>query len=65
MKPWLGAWRLWQMYGVFRNDDGARVVGETEEDVYAALGLPWMPPQRREDPVEINTIALIPVATEV
>jgi DNA polymerase (family 10) len=52
-------------YGLFRNDDGARVAGETEDDVYAALGLPWIPPQRREDPAEIDTTALIPVATEV
>jgi DNA polymerase (family 10) len=52
-------------YGLFRNDDGARVAGETEEDVYAALGLPWIPPQRREDPAEIDTVALTPVATEV
>lgn len=52
-------------YGVFRNDDGARVAGETEDDVYAALGLSWIPPQRREDPAEIDTVALIPAATEV
>ena len=52
-------------YGVFRNDDGARLGGETEEDVYAALGLPFIPPQRREDPAEVDTAAPIPVATEV
>jgi DNA polymerase (family 10) len=52
-------------YGVFRNDDGARIAGETEDDVYAALGLPWIPPQRREDPAEIDAVALTPVATEV
>jgi DNA polymerase (family 10) len=33
-------------YGVFRNDD--RIAGETEEDVYAAVGLPWIPPELRE-----------------
>jgi DNA polymerase (family 10) len=52
-------------YGLFRNDDGARVAGETEDDVYRALGLPLIPPQRREDPAEIDTVAPIPVATEV
>jgi DNA polymerase (family 10) len=52
-------------YGVFRNDDGARIAGGTEEDVYAALGLPWMPPQRREDPAEIDAVAPVSVATEV
>jgi DNA polymerase (family 10) len=40
-------------YGVFRVDDGARIAGETEEDVYAALGLPWIPPELREDRGEI------------
>ncbi len=52
-------------YGLFRNDDGARIAGETEEDVYAALRVPWIPPQRREDPAEIDAVALTPVATEV
>jgi DNA polymerase (family 10) len=33
-------------YGVFR--EGTRVAGETEEDVYAALDLPWFPPELRE-----------------
>jgi DNA polymerase/3'-5' exonuclease PolX len=50
---------------VFRNDDGARLAGQTEDDVYAALGLSWIPPQRREDPAEIDAPALTPVATEV
>ncbi|HSP65609.1 MAG TPA: hypothetical protein VLO10_05400 [Candidatus Deferrimicrobium sp.] len=52
-------------YGLFRNDDGARVAGETEDDADAALKLPWIPPQRREDSAEIDTAALIPAATEV
>ncbi len=52
-------------YGLFRLDDGARVAGETEHDVYAALGVPWIPPQRREDPAEIDSAALASVATEV
>jgi DNA polymerase (family 10) len=29
-------------------DEGAYVAGRTEEDVYAALGLPWIPPELRE-----------------
>lgn len=44
-------------YGVFRVDDGTRIAGETEQDVYAALGLPWMPPKRREDPNEVDLVA--------
>ena len=41
-------------YGLFREDDGLRVAGETEEDVYDALGLPWIPPEIREDQGEIE-----------
>ena len=35
-------------WGVYRLDDGTRVAGESEADVYAALGLPWFPPELRE-----------------
>jgi DNA polymerase (family 10) len=34
-------------YGVF--DDDRRIAGDTEESVYRALGLRWIPPQLRED----------------
>jgi DNA polymerase (family 10) len=34
--------------------DGAKVVSETEDEVYAALGLPWIPPTLREDRGEIE-----------
>jgi DNA polymerase (family 10) len=33
-------------YGVFRDDQ--YIAGRTEEEVYAALGLPWFPPELRE-----------------
>ena len=33
-------------YGVFRGDE--QIAGRTEEDVYAAVGLPWIPPELRE-----------------
>ncbi|MBA5874335.1 MAG: DNA polymerase/3'-5' exonuclease PolX [Nitrospira sp. CR1.2] len=39
-------------YGVFRG--AARVAGETEESVYAAVGLPWIPPELRENRGEID-----------
>lgn len=39
-------------YGVFDGD--ARLAGATEEDVYACLGLPWIPPELREDLGEIE-----------
>src|SRR5262249_56605498 len=35
-------------YGLFRIADQARVAGEREEDIYAALGLDWVPPELRE-----------------
>ena len=33
-------------YGVYRG--ATRIAGETEESVYAAVGLPWVPPEKRE-----------------
>jgi DNA polymerase (family 10) len=42
-------------YGVFRGDK--RVAGRTEEDVYAAVGLPWIPPELREARGEIEMAA--------
>ena len=39
-------------YGVFRAD--TRVAGRTEEEVYGRLGLPWIPPELREDRGEID-----------
>jgi len=42
-------------YGVFRDDE--KVAGETEESVYAAVGLPWIAPELREDRGEIEAAA--------
>jgi DNA polymerase (family 10) len=39
-------------YGLFR--DKATVAGRSEESVYKALGLPWIPPELREDHGEIE-----------
>ncbi|MBI5757997.1 MAG: DNA polymerase/3'-5' exonuclease PolX [Planctomycetales bacterium] len=39
-------------YGIFRGDE--QVAGRTEEDVYAAVGLPWIPPELRENRGEIE-----------
>jgi DNA polymerase (family 10) len=33
-------------YGLFRGEK--RIAGATEESIYTALGLPWVPPERRE-----------------
>jgi DNA polymerase (family 10) len=40
-------------YGLFRTEDDALVVSETEEEVYEQLGLPWIPPTLREDRGEV------------
>ncbi|MFO7965857.1 MAG: DNA polymerase/3'-5' exonuclease PolX [Desulfobacterales bacterium] len=39
-------------YGVFRGNE--RVAGRTEEEVYAAVGLPYIEPELREDQGEIQ-----------
>lgn len=41
-------------YGVFRVRDDHRIAGRTEEEVYAAVGLPWIPPEMREAQGEIE-----------
>ncbi len=51
-------------YGVFR-EDGTRIAGETEEDVYAAVGCSWIPPELREGWGEIEAAASGPIPTLV
>jgi len=41
-------------YGVFEEQSGKRVAGLTEQEVYAAVGLPWIPPELRENTGEIE-----------
>jgi DNA polymerase (family 10) len=41
-------------YGLFKLDDETRVAGETEEEVYGALGLQWIPPELRENCGELD-----------
>lgn len=41
-------------YGVFDEKTGRRIAGETEEEVYKAVGLPFIPPELREDTGEIE-----------
>ncbi|KOV72727.1 phosphoesterase [Streptomyces sp. NRRL WC-3723] len=41
-------------YGVFDTESGESVASRTEEEVYARLGLPWIPPTLREDRGEIE-----------
>ncbi|WP_432092727.1 DNA polymerase/3'-5' exonuclease PolX [Streptomyces sp. bgisy100] len=40
-------------YGLFHARSGRRIVSRTEEEVYAHLGLPWIPPTLREDRGEV------------
>jgi DNA polymerase (family X) len=40
-------------YGLFRVEDDARIAGETEEGIYEALGLAFVPPELRENRGEI------------
>ncbi|MGD0672244.1 MAG: DNA polymerase/3'-5' exonuclease PolX [Candidatus Binatus sp.] len=42
-------------YGLFRNDDV--IASRTEEEIYRALGLAWVPPELREDRGEIEAAA--------
>ncbi len=39
-------------YGVFRGEE--RIAGEREEEIFQALGMPWIPPELREDRGEIE-----------
>ncbi len=55
-------------YGVFRLPDERKIAGRTEEGVYRALDLPWIPPEIREAQGEIelaqrNALPML-VATE-
>lgn len=44
-------------YGLSRHDDGERVAGDSEEAIYAALELDWVPPELRENRGEIAAAA--------
>ncbi|HHD10929.1 MAG TPA: DNA polymerase/3'-5' exonuclease PolX [Deltaproteobacteria bacterium] len=41
-------------YGVFKEKTGKKVAGRTEEEVYRAVGLVWIPPEIRENQGEIE-----------
>lgn len=41
-------------YGLFRVEDDVAVAGETEEAIYEALGLAWVPPELREHRGELD-----------
>lgn len=41
-------------YGVFNEKTGKKIAGKEEEDIYRVLGLPYIPPELREDMGEIE-----------
>lgn len=41
-------------YGVFKEPGDVWIAGATEEDVYESVGLPWIPPELRENRGEIE-----------
>jgi DNA polymerase (family 10) len=44
-------------YGLFRVEDNAKIAGETEDGIYAALDLAFIPPELRENRGEIAAAA--------
>lgn len=54
-------------YGLYNRDTDQKVAGRTEEEIYAALGLPWIEPELREDRGEIEaaTKGTLPKLVEV
>jgi DNA polymerase (family X) len=44
-------------YGIFREEDDERLGGALEEDVYRLVGLPFVPPELREDRGEMEAAA--------
>ena len=44
-------------YGLYRVEDDSKVAGTTEEEVYQALGLTWIPPEMRENLGEVELAA--------
>jgi DNA polymerase (family 10) len=54
-------------YGLARVEGGERVAGATEEEIYAKLGLAWIPPELRENQGEMEAAAsgTLPVLLEL
>jgi DNA polymerase (family X) len=52
-------------YGILDDATGDTLRCATEEEVYAALGLPWIPPELREDRGELDPGFVVPELVEV
>jgi len=50
-------------YGLFKGD--LLIAGSDEEEIYGKLGLPWMPPEIREDRGEIESAPRLPPLVEL
>lgn len=48
---------LFNEYGIFREPDGMRIGGRREGEIYTAVGLPFIPPELREDDGEFEAAA--------
>jgi len=48
---------LFNEYGIFREADGMRIGGRREGELYTAVGLPFIPPELREDGGEFEAAA--------
>jgi DNA polymerase (family 10) len=46
-------WKLSE-YGLFDVKTDEKIAGQTEEDIYNSIGIPWIPPELREDTGEIQ-----------
>lgn len=44
-------------YGLFAKDSGERLASRTEEDIYAGIGMSWVPAPMREDTGEVEAAA--------
>lgn len=53
-------------YGVFERGSGKMIAGATEQNVYEALGMKWVPPEIREDmgEVELSRKGIVPELLE-
>lgn len=52
----MGLEKGWKVseYGVFDQNSGTRIAGESEEELYGAFDMQWIPPELREDRGEIE-----------
>jgi DNA polymerase (family 10) len=52
-------------YGLFRVDGDVKIAGDTEEGIYEALGLAWVPPELREGRGELQAAEMRTLPTLV